>query len=187
MIVTSLLSLSRIAAVHYYYHAPLNVYGNLQAFELPRLAIATAPSSYPVTLHDPALQFSDRNFSMAVEKTGVEVSLLPLQGLNGGKGVRLCVGKEWYRFPGHYLVPNQVEVRWIRSEFKGILPKIWEESSEGKEGLWGRNTGGIPTGMNDRNLEEMDRYVRRSLSPFFFNFFTEKDEVNRSISTPAII
>lgn len=70
------------------------------------------------------------------------------------------MGKEWHRFPGHHLVPDQVEVRWIRSDFEGILPKIWTEGESGENGgLFGRATAVVPSGMNDKNLQEMDRYV----------------------------
>lgn len=158
MILTTLFSLSRIAAVHYYYHAPFNVYAHLQAFELPRLALRTYPAFYPATLNP---NVSDLNFTKSIELEGVELDLSPLNAVNGGEGVRLCVGKEWHRFPGHYLVPDQVQVRWIRSDFKGILPKIWESGSgsEVGAGLLGRATNVVPSGMNDRNQEEMDRYV----------------------------
>lgn len=55
-------------------------------------------------------------------------------------------------------------MRFIKSAFDGILPKLWEASGQGK-GLFGRATGVEPTGMNDQNEEEMDRYVRPSLPP----------------------
>lgn len=160
MITTTLLSLSRIAAVRYYYHAPLNVYAHFQALELPRLALRTFPTLYAAI--DPSLP--DMDFLKAIEKSGFAVDLAPLQQVNDGQGVRLCVGKEWHRFPGHYLVPDQVEVRWIKSEFDGILPKVWGEvgargSIGGGTGLLGRDTNVIPTTMNQQNREERDRYV----------------------------
>lgn len=53
-------------------------------------------------------------------------------------------------------------MRFIRSAFDGILPKVWE-TPEGSTGLWGRATNVVPSGMNDRNKEEPDRYVRFSI------------------------
>ncbi|KAI7867042.1 Alg9-like mannosyltransferase family-domain-containing protein [Spinellus fusiger] len=40
---------------------------------------------------------------------------------------RLCVGKEWYRFPSNYFVPSDVRVRFIKSHFAGALPKSFAE------------------------------------------------------------
>ncbi|KAJ3217517.1 mannosyltransferase [Dinochytrium kinnereticum] len=66
--------------------------------------------------------------------------------------VMVCLGKEWYRFPGHYFLPDGMRVGFLRSAFRGLLPKYFEGS--------GRNgTMIIPTTMNDVNREEVDRYV----------------------------
>ena len=80
--------------------------------------------------------------------------------MNGGKGLRLCIGKEWHRFPSHFLVPDQVNVGFLQSEFKGILPKLWTQVEKGEgKGLFGLATDVVPSGMNEKNLEEKDRYV----------------------------
>lgn len=96
------------------------------------------------------------NFSLALSKAEFTIQLEPLAALD----LRLCLGKEWHRFPSSWLVPDEVETRFIESEFKGILPKVWEAGGNGTAGIWGRATGVLPSGMNDRNLEERDRYVR---------------------------
>ncbi len=145
------LSLGRIIAVHSYYHAPLTVYHHLQSYELPRLAVKLHPELYSNTL-DAAAPFS--TFTEQLAKLDHKFDLSPL----GEEGLRLCLGKEWHRFPSHWLVPDEVEVRFIKSEFNGILPKVWDQGKPG-QGLWGRATGVVPTGMNDRNKEETDRYV----------------------------
>ena len=78
--------------------------------------------------------------------------------------VNLCVGKEWYRFPSsfflpqrfhtnfHNLVTNCMMCRWklrfIRSEFKGQLPQQYSS-----------DPSVIPDHMNDMNKEETSRYV----------------------------
>lgn len=85
--------------------------------------------------------------------------------LDLGKPINLCVGKEWYRFPSHYFLPDGVRLRFLKSNFKGQLPKYFLENSyidsDGKfklsnerEGTWK-----IPEGFNEFNKEEMDRYV----------------------------
>eukprot|EP01012_Entosiphon_sulcatum_P054216 TRINITY_DN7480_c0_g1_i1.p1 TRINITY_DN7480_c0_g1~~TRINITY_DN7480_c0_g1_i1.p1 ORF type:complete len:559 (+),score=81.10 TRINITY_DN7480_c0_g1_i1:27-1679(+) len=43
--------------------------------------------------------------------------------------MRVCVGKEWYRFPSHYFLDQQLEVGFIRSGFKGLLPTKFSATS----------------------------------------------------------
>ncbi|KAL3896521.1 MAG: hypothetical protein SGCHY_004025 [Lobulomycetales sp.] len=68
---------------------------------------------------------------------------------------RLCIGKEWHRFPSHFFVPDNVTVSFIKSEFDGILPKLFPPDA----GSWRSGTWSVPSGMNDVNREEVDRYV----------------------------
>lgn len=74
--------------------------------------------------------------------------------------INVCVGKEWYRFPSRYFVPNQtggggrVEVQFLKSDFDGLLPKAFEPLPYG--------TFEIPSEMNDMNREEPSRYVSPS-------------------------
>ncbi|CAB5362776.1 unnamed protein product [Rhizophagus irregularis] len=78
--------------------------------------------------------------------------------------INLCIGKEWYRFPSHYFLPDGVRLRFLKSDFNGQLPKYFMEKtyidfdnktkfSTEREGTWL-----VQEGFNDRNLEEMDRY-----------------------------
>ncbi|BGP14638.1 hypothetical protein JCM10213_001651 [Rhodosporidiobolus nylandii] len=149
IVVSCLLSFARITALHKYYHAPFNVYHHLQAFELPRLALFAHPELAPSI--DPTLPHTE--FAEALyQGRALDISgLAPLS-------LRLCIGKEWHRFPSSFLVPNELETRFVRSAFDGILPKVWEEPGEGK-GLFRRATAIEPLGMNMYNKEEPDRYV----------------------------
>ncbi|KAJ3049129.1 mannosyltransferase [Rhizophlyctis rosea] len=90
--------------------------------------------------------------------------------------LNLCVGKEWYRFPSHYFLPEGMRLRFVKSSFDGLLPKYFEEEEwEGRraeevlrEGdVKGyvralrsarRTTSRIPNGMNDENREDPDVY-----------------------------
>jgi len=73
--------------------------------------------------------------------------------------LRICYGKEWYRFPGNYLIPDGIDVRFIKSEFDGLLPRHFDPSVGG-EGLWKREQTRIaPAGLNDLNREEPGSYV----------------------------
>nr|CDJ91310.1 Alg9 mannosyltransferase domain containing protein [Haemonchus contortus] len=80
-----------------------------------------------------------------------------------GDPLRVCVGKEWYRFPSSFFLPQMavdsrsrkrgVHLHFLKSEFSGLLPKYYPQ------GRLPSITRRIPTEMNDLNLEEPSRYV----------------------------
>ncbi|WFD31488.1 dextrin dextranase [Malassezia sp. CBS 17886] len=85
---------------------------------------------------------------------------------------RLCYGKEWHRFPSHFFVPAHVEVQFVRSEFRGILPHHFTRGDgAGEHALaavdqsvawvwpWRAVTRTVSRTVNERNEEEGDRYV----------------------------
>lgn len=83
----------------------------------------------------------------------------PLQQVNPAEaGTSVCFGKEWYRFPSSYFLPHDMHAKFIRSEFRGLLPGEFPEASS----LYGRLEGAsqIPPGMNDLNIEDPSKYVR---------------------------
>ncbi|KAM4015969.1 alpha-1,2-mannosyltransferase ALG9 isoform 2-T2 [Anomaloglossus baeobatrachus] len=67
------------------------------------------------------------------------------------KTVNVCVGKEWYRFPSNFLLPENWQLQFIESEFRGQLPKPYGRGLQA--------TRAVPKNMNDQNLEETSRYV----------------------------
>jgi len=72
------------------------------------------------------------------------------------KPIQICVGKEWYRFPSSFFLPrDNVSLRFLKSDFSGLLPKPYENAIPHVSDATSR----IPTTMNDENREEMDRYV----------------------------
>eukprot|EP01116_Phalansterium_solitarium_P024330 TRINITY_DN8892_c0_g1_i1.p1 TRINITY_DN8892_c0_g1~~TRINITY_DN8892_c0_g1_i1.p1 ORF type:complete len:638 (+),score=175.74 TRINITY_DN8892_c0_g1_i1:126-1916(+) len=76
--------------------------------------------------------------------------------------VSVCVGKEWYRFPGNFFFPDrQVSVQFVRSSFNGQLPQPFGDVNA---------TWRIPPNMNDANREEMSRYVELSSCDYFVDF-----------------
>ncbi|KAI0508796.1 glycosyltransferase family 22 protein [Xylaria bambusicola] len=78
------------------------------------------------------------------------------QGI-GGRGDNVCFSKEWYRFPSSYFLPRDMHAKFIRSEFRGLLPGEFAEAREGF-GFFGGTW--LPTsGLNDRNEEDMAKYV----------------------------
>ncbi|XP_064490678.1 alpha-1,2-mannosyltransferase ALG9-like isoform X2 [Pseudopipra pipra] len=68
-----------------------------------------------------------------------------------GRPVNVCVGKEWHRFPSSFLLPENWQLQFILSEFRGQLPKPFARGPLA--------TRLIPTDMNDQNKEEPSRYI----------------------------
>ncbi|PCH34041.1 glycosyltransferase family 22 protein [Wolfiporia cocos MD-104 SS10] len=143
---TCILSISRIMTHWKYYHAPLSVFHALEADEIPRILNMTGHIHIP---HPSEL-------TGRPDEEGVRIDPELIHVL----GLRLCVGKEWHRFPGHYLVPDGVRVDWIKSEFDGMLPAHFLETGKAW-GLPGRVNGtrATPAGLNDANQEAPELYV----------------------------
>ncbi len=71
----------------------------------------------------------------------------------------ICVGVDWYRFPSSFWLPaDNVKLEFVRSSFKGLLPKHYAEGRLA--------TSAVPSGMNNRNREESDRFVPLSRCDF---------------------
>ena len=68
----------------------------------------------------------------------------------------ICYGKEWYRFPSSYFLPQTMRAHFVKSEFDGLLPGTFSEASIGF-GLY--PTYLIPPGMNNRNEEDVGKHV----------------------------
>lgn len=106
--------------------------------------------------------------------------LEPLQsGEIGNSGESVCYGKEWYRFPSSYHLPNEMKAKFIKSEFSGLLPGEFATARTGF-GFWS-GAWLIPPGMNDRNIEDMGKYVCFFLSFWFIFSLFYADKFNRSI------
>lgn len=150
VVATCVLSISRIMALRYYYHAPQTAYFIFESKELPRLLNETGllPHVPPRTR----------------EKDMPRIDLSPIKDFN----LTLCVGKEWHRFPGHYLVPDGVRVDFVQSEFDGLLPGHFgegemKEDNNGNgvlDALWPRSvTRLVPAQQNDLNSAEPSHYA----------------------------
>lgn len=72
-------------------------------------------------------------------------------------GDTVCFGKEWYRFPSSFFLPSDLRAKFVRSEFRGLLPGEFPEAADFSALFEG--TSRIPTGMNDRNEEDLGKYV----------------------------
>ncbi|SCZ96043.1 BZ3500_MvSof-1268-A1-R1_Chr8-1g09965 [Microbotryum saponariae] len=136
MFVTCLLSFARIRAEYEHFHGPLMIYAHLQNYELPRLAISRFPGAYGKKAPDPTLP--RLNFSIALDECE---TVIPLDRLSEFH-LRLCLGAEAKRFPSHFLVPDQLDVKFIEG-VEGHVPQPWVPS--GGSGLWGRATNISPS------------------------------------------
>lgn len=149
VVATGILSFSRIMALWNYYHAPMTVLFALETVELPRLLNSTG--LLPTYPHNTPVEEIPR------------IDLSPIKHFD----LKLCVGKEWHRFSGSYLVPEGITVEFIKSEFNGNLPGHFKDipGQLSTPSWWLRpGTSYIPEHQNDLNREEMSRYVR-GLSP----------------------
>lgn len=69
----------------------------------------------------------------------------------------LCLGKEWYRFPSSFFLPDGMRAKFIRSEFRGLLPGEFPEATSYLSRV--ESTSLVPPGMNDLNEEDTGKYV----------------------------
>ncbi|KAF1916410.1 Alg9-like mannosyltransferase family-domain-containing protein [Ampelomyces quisqualis] len=72
-------------------------------------------------------------------------------------GDKVCLGKEWYRFPSSFSLPHGVHAKFVKSEFSGLLPGDFSEANVGF-GLF-PGTWLVPPGMNDENVEDVGKYT----------------------------
>ena len=116
--------LSGILALWHCYHAPLALAFDFQHTEIPRLLNTTG-----------LLPIYPENMP---EEDKPPIDLSPIKKFD----LKLCLGKEWHRFPGSYLVPSGVQVELVKSEFNRMLPRHFEtektKTSTGEENdsLW---------------------------------------------------
>jgi len=158
---TCLLSVSRICANWYYYHAPLEIFYRFEAEEIKSLLNSTGLIVPPLAPLDADLGYHERR-----AEENREIDLTVVRELD----LTLCLGKEWYRFPSHYLVPNGIRVEFIQSDFNGLLPGHFGEGDSvsvnvsdaiaEKSAWWPRpETRLIPVHQNDMNRAEPSHYV----------------------------
>ena len=73
-------------------------------------------------------------------------------GGGGCRPARVCVGKEWYRFPSHFFLPADAELAFVRGGFGGQLPAPYVAPPPA-------GARAVPGHFNNRNREEPGRYV----------------------------
>lgn len=95
----------------------------------------------------------------------------------------VCLGKEWYRFPSSYFLPNSMRARFVKSAFNGLLPGQFNEAKLGF-GLF-PGTWLEPPGMNDQNIEDPGKHIDIDHCTFLVDSYFS--EAQRSSLEPAYI
>lgn len=103
-------------------------------------------------------------------------------------GDNVCLGKEWYRFPSSYLLPDRVRPKFIRSEFSGLLPGEFSEANIGGFGLF-PGTWLTPSGMNDENIEDPGKYVnlQSHCTDLSLTRYRRASSIANSLSIPVFL
>lgn len=155
-------SISRILALYEHYSAPIDVYRN--AFDMVKVPEPLGASTAIVEGTDAAVLPAPNAPGSIVDGTGKK------------EIIRVCVGKEWYRFPSHYFLPEGARLGLIKSHFDGLLPGEFYEQSESGHPTSGKTqhplaidwrwsadrrpgTSHIPALMNNENKEVAEHYV----------------------------
>jgi alpha-1,2-mannosyltransferase len=144
------------------FHIALQTLGHISTFKIlpriPPMVKFTAVTAFIFA----ALAFSFlRSASLATGYTAPLRVYSPLTQL-ANSGDTVCLGKEWYRFPSSYFLPQGVRAKFIKSAFTGLLPGEYSEAKN-RNGLWS-GTSLIPKGMNDENKEDPSKYVSLTLT-----------------------
>ena len=92
------MSITRALAPYKYYHAPMAIMNQLEAYEIPRILNTTGHVYIPPPRPGPKYRVPES----AEEEPRIDYDLITPFNLT------LCYGKEWHRFQGSYLVPDGV-------------------------------------------------------------------------------
>lgn len=93
----------------------------------------------------------------------MELNRFPAEGkVSTNAIVNVCFGKDWYRYPGSFFLPNtNWNVRFVQSEFKGILPAPYSSGENATAVIHGH--------FNDENREEPSLYFDVSKCHFLLD------------------
>ncbi|KAK3828426.1 MAG: Alg9-like mannosyltransferase family-domain-containing protein [Benniella sp.] len=179
LVASAAVSLSRILALYEHYGAPIEVYR--KGFDLIKVPTTLIIEGSGTTiLPDPS---SSPIPSSASSPSGDSLSAGSLS--KTPEVIRVCVGKEWYRFPSHYFLPEGAKLGLLKSHFDGLLPGEFQEmavdadvlpeekkplSARGKDyrpvrfdWRWSAErrpgTWSAPKSMNNQNKEAPEHYT----------------------------
>lgn len=175
--VGTVITMARVGAQVRFYGAPL------QAWSVIRAATAADPSNAPVSSWARALgsttsswlrdQGLDRDYGVSANWYASQS--FSTDNLGGGEpvfGQRVCVGKEWYRFPASHFLPDATDkartwsvdprarpggpavLGYLRSGFQGLLPQAFP--------LHLANATTRATAITRSNFNDRNQEVRRA-------------------------
>ncbi|KAK4689384.1 hypothetical protein P7C73_g729, partial [Tremellales sp. Uapishka_1] len=127
ILVPGIISIGRVFALGKFYHAPFDIVHHFEYHTIPSILTELGYSPLP-----PPKDFVPKQGEVIVP----EWDYTPLETLE--PRITLCYGAEWFRFPGSYLIPDGIDVHWIESDMKGMMPRKWEKSAPSKRGSWPR-------------------------------------------------
>lgn len=82
--------------------------------------------------------------------------------------VNVCVGREWYHYPGSFFLPDNFRLKFIKSDFDGLLPGDFPEINEAANiSGWIDGAKLFPKNMNKYNLFEEDKVVAFEICDYF--------------------
>lgn len=120
MLLSTLLGLSRVFSLYRNYHAPMDIFMELNQF--------TTSQEY-----------------------------------RGDRIYNVCIGKDWHRYPGSFfLPPNNFRLRFLKSEFRGMLPFYYADGENGTQILHPY--------FNDKNNEDERSYFNYNNCDFLVYF-----------------
>ncbi|EIW67903.1 hypothetical protein TREMEDRAFT_44918 [Tremella mesenterica DSM 1558] len=147
VIFTGLISIGRLVGMFKWYHAPLDLAYHFEYNTIPSLL-----SSLGYTPKPPPKDFKQREGEVIVP----EWDYTPLEELD--EKITMCWAGEWFRFPGSHLFPEGIDVKWVKTEFDGMMPRKWEPSGENKVGWWPREETRVvrPGRFNGQNKASLE-------------------------------
>lgn len=66
----------------------------------------------------------------------------------------ICVGREWYRYPSSFFLPENARLRFVESGFKGLLPGDFPEGQDLVQAI-----SSYPAGMNNKNNYDAGKVI----------------------------
>ena len=72
---------------------------------------------------------------------------------------RVCVGREWFRYPSNFFLPNGARLRFVDGGFDGQLPQPFVPRRDASLGATWESTAAPRDGFNDLNLGDASRFV----------------------------
>ncbi|POW19239.1 hypothetical protein PSHT_04916, partial [Puccinia striiformis] len=143
ILTSSCIGIPRILALQNYYHGPLDIMFHFQYNELPTQAIQNYPAKYTylkLNTSKPILE--------AIDHAEYTMDLGPLKK----DELMLCLGDSWFRFPTQFIVPDPINVEFVKTPVFNAHPfsdRVWSRKGS-------RLNGGK---FNAQNKQELDRFV----------------------------